>query len=84
MTVRIQYASGRTQLCPLTLDTISGNLTASEAGTYYFWLQGRNDVGYCLVDTVASITVGEDEGIEITLPADAYRTGKIGYNTPLL
>jgi hypothetical protein len=76
MTVRIQYASGRTQLCPLTLDTISGNLTASEAGTYYFWLQGRNDVGYCLVDTVASITVGENEGIEITIPADAYRAGE--------
>jgi hypothetical protein len=76
MTVRIQYASGRTQLCPLTLDVISGNLTSSEAGTYYFWLQGRNDIGYCLVDTASSVTVGENDGIELIVPADAYRTGE--------
>lgn len=67
---RIQFASGRRQLCALTLDTLSsGNIPE---GTYYFWLQGRNDAGYCLPGPVANISVNGSQGIEIVIPTQAY------------
>lgn len=67
--MRIQYASGRKQLCALTLNTIVGTLPAN---TYYFWLQGRNDVGYNLPGPVATITTNGSQGIELILPSAAY------------
>lgn len=68
--MRIQYASGREQLCALELNpTGSGSIPA---GTYYFWLQGRNDVGFNLPGEVATISVDGSQGIEITIPELAF------------
>lgn len=70
---RIQYASGREQLCAVTLDTVVGTLPAD---TYYFWLQSRNDVGYNLPGPVAQIEVDGNQGIELTIPTQALITGE--------
>jgi len=70
---RIQYASGREQLCALTLSTIAGTLPAD---TYYLWLQPRNDVGYALPGPMATIEVDGTEGIELTIPEQALIEGE--------
>lgn len=70
---RIQFASGRSQLCALTLDTISGSLAAD---TYYFYLSGRNDAGYSLPGPVASVTTNGSQGIELVIPGAAYIEGE--------
>lgn len=71
--MRVQYASGRENLCALNLTTIAGSLTA---GTYYFWLQGRNDVGYNLPGPVSQVAVNGSQGIQLTIPSAAYIEGE--------
>jgi hypothetical protein len=72
--MRFQYASGRSRLCTLSTGTTGGSISA---GTYYFWLQGRNDVGYTLFSDSSSVTVSESSGgITLTIPSDAYREGE--------
>ena len=70
---KIQYASGREQLCAVTLDTLAGSLAAD---TYYFWLQSRNDVGYNLPGPIAEITVNGSQGIALTIPEQALIQGE--------
>lgn len=70
---RIQYASGREQLCALTLDTVVGTLPAD---TYYLWLSSRNDVGWNLPGPMATIEVDGTEGIELTIPEQALIEGE--------
>lgn len=72
--MRIQFGSGRTSCCPLTLTQIAGNL--STGNTYYFFFQQMNDIGFNLPSTSSSITVTSNQGIRITLPSDAYRVGE--------
>lgn len=68
--MRIQYASGREQLCAVEVNpTLSGSIPA---GTYYFWLQGRNDVGFNKPSEVAMVTVNGSQGIELTIPELAF------------
>jgi hypothetical protein len=76
---RIQFASGRDTHCQLNLSTISGNLTATKAGTYYFWSSARNAVGWNLFGDVSSISVVADDGIRITMPSIAYVAGEDWY-----
>ncbi len=71
---RIQYASGRQQICPLNVGLTTGNL--STGNTYYFWVQGRNDIGYNQPSPVSTITSAGSDGITLTIPADCYRTGE--------
>jgi hypothetical protein len=70
---RVQYASGRSQLCALTLSTISGSLPA---GTYYFYLQGVNDCGVNLPGPVSIISTNGSQGIALVLPSAAYIEGE--------
>lgn len=74
--MKAQFASGRDQICPITLTAISGNLTSSKAGTYYFWLQARNCIGYNLPSTTTSVTVSAGQGIRLTFPSDCIRSGE--------
>ena len=69
-----QYASGRQQICPVTVSATSGG--SISADTYYFWKQGRNDIGYNLPSIVSTVTVDGTQSIELTIPADSYRTGE--------
>ena len=71
--MRISYASGRQQLCALTLNTVAGSLPEA---TYYFYLVGRNDCGFNLPGPAASQTVDGSQGIELTLPSAAYIEGE--------
>jgi hypothetical protein len=72
--MKVQYASGRTQITALNVSTTSGNLTVPQ--TYYFWIQGRNDIGFNLPSIVSSVSVTAGQGISITIPADCYRSGE--------
>lgn len=77
MTARVQFASFAKIACDINSSVISGNLTADKAGTYYFWLSYRNDVGFNRPSANSiSVTVAEDEGIRITLPSAAYQAGE--------
>lgn len=69
--MKIQFASGRETLCAVNLSV--GITTGTiPTGTYYFWLQGRNDVGYNLPSPVASISITLGQSIKITIPEQAY------------
>ena len=73
--MKIQFASGRTSLCALSLSNlVVGEL--DEDLTYYFWLQARNDCGWNLPGPVSEITTTEDSGIEITIPEQALISGE--------
>jgi len=72
--MKIQYASGRSQICPLVGTSISGNL--SEGNTYYFWLQGRNDIGFNLPSNSTSVTVTANQAVQLTIVEDCYRAGE--------
>lgn len=74
--MKAQFASGRTQICPITLSAISGSITSAKAGTYYFWLQARNCIGYTLPSTTTSISIGVGQGIRLTFPSDCRRNGE--------
>ena len=69
-----QYGGMREKICPPQLSTIPGNF--SSGGTLYFFLQGRNDVGYNLPSDSASISYTAGQGIEITFPGDCLRSGE--------
>lgn len=69
-----QYGGMREQICPPQYSAIAGNLTTS--GTLYFWLQGRNDVGYNLPSTEATVAYTAGAGIRLTLPGDCLRDGE--------
>lgn len=72
--MRAQFASGRQQICAVSTSLTTGSLTSGT--TYYFWIQGRNDIGYNLPSAVDSITNAGSDGIQITIPADCYRSGE--------
>jgi len=72
--MKIQYASGRNQICPLVGSSISGNL--STGNTYYFWIQGRNDIGYNLPSNTTTVTVTAGQGVSLTIVQDCYRSGE--------
>jgi hypothetical protein len=74
--MRSQFASGREQICPITVNVVSGSFTSAVAGTYYFWLQARNCIGYNLPSTVSSCTVAAGQGIELVFPTDCFRSGE--------
>ena len=70
-----QFGSMRETLCAPQLSLGTGNLSTS--GTLYFWLQGRNDVGYNLPSSPSeTITYTAGQSIQITLPGDCYRSGE--------
>ena len=71
--MRVQFASGREQICAPTLNTVVGTLPAD---TYYFWISCRNDVGWNLPGPVAQIEVDGTEGIELTIPTQALIAGE--------
>lgn len=66
---RYQYAGAPSTPPALTASTISGNLTASTAGTYSFWLQTQNRAGFSLVSTRTEVTVVAGQAIRLTIPA---------------
>ena len=82
MSIRYQYASGRQQLCAINTSTgivpgVGTGMTAAKAGTtYYFWIQGRNDIGYNLFSSSSSATAAVGERIQLTIPADCFRAGE--------
>lgn len=70
-----QFGAMRETICAPQLSVGSGNLTTS--GTLFFWLQGRNDVGYNLPSSPAEVvTYTAGQSILITLPGDCYRSGE--------
>ena len=77
MTARVQFASFAKIACDINSSVISGSLTAGKAGTYYFWLSYRNDVGFSRPSAnPTSLTVSANDGIRITLPSAAYQSGE--------
>jgi hypothetical protein len=64
----------REKICPPQASTISGSTTTS--GTLYFYLQGRNDLGYNLVSDTTTISYTAGQGIRIVFPGDCLRSGE--------
>lgn len=71
---KIQFASGRTSVCALSLSNIVGELDAGL--TYYFWVSCRNDCGWNLPGPISEITTTADSGIEIIIPEQALIAGE--------
>lgn len=76
--MRVQYASGRKQLCQLDVESNIASGSTLSSGTYYFWLVGRNDVGYNTPSEVAvvTLTTSNTHSIELTIPSVAFIPGE--------
>ena len=67
-----QFASGRNQLLPPSIYNIgSGNIMGGST-LYYFWLQGRNRVGYNTPSTSSSMVVPNNCALGITIAGINY------------
>lgn len=71
---RSQYASSITPPPP-TLTLTAGNISADLAGTYSFWLYIRNRAGVTLFSDRSEITIAENQGIQVTIPATVITSG---------
>lgn len=75
--VKTLYSSGREKLPVLNVQAVSGgSITSAKAGTYYFWVQGRNSIGYNLPSNIIGVTVAAGQRIQIIISTDHYRPGE--------
>lgn len=77
MSVTILYQGLRSPLCSPTVDvTGGGSTTSAVAGTWRFWLQGRNRSGYNVFSSAAIASLTPGSSVVITIPGDCRRDGE--------
>lgn len=76
MTVTILYQTLRNPLCSPAVDAIAASTTSSVAGTWRFWLQGRNRSGYNVFSSPVTLALSAGQGVQITIPGDCRRDGE--------
>jgi len=71
------YSSGREILPVLNVQAVSGgSITSTKAGTYYFWVQGKNSIGYNKPSNIIGVNVAAGQRIQIIISTDHYRAGE--------
>jgi len=75
--VRTQYASGRAQLDPPTVQVLSGGATtAASAGLYSIYLQAQNNIGYNLPTTPVEVSLAAGQRLSVTIPITSLQSGE--------
>jgi hypothetical protein len=71
----LKYASGREQIC-LPNITTQNSTVSSAPGTYYIWVQARNDIGYNLPIGPATVVLGANQGISVSWSSVCFKLGE--------